>query len=251
MKMKHLFYIFFLMLNLVGFAQGQNAFELANEAYADANYEKAIRTYQGILEEGLVSSELYFNLGNAYFKNQDLAKAIYHYEKALQINPGDPDVVENLNIAKTQTVDEIEEVPRSKIDRFFESITSWFSLHTWAWVSIVFSLVFGLLLVFYFRAILSKSKRLFFGFSLFCFVLALASFSFASFQLSEAQSENYAIIFQDQVEVRVEPNQRSEVDFELNKGTKVELGSSFRDFQQVILPDGTKGWLQNNTIKKL
>ena len=239
------------MLNVIGFAQGQNAFDLANEAYADENYEKAIKTYNGILEEGLVSSELYFNLGNAYFKSQDLANAIYHYEKALQINPGDRDVVENLNIAKTQTVDEIEDVPTSKIDKFFESVTSWFSLQVWSWVSIAFSLAFGLFLVFYFKAILSKSKRLFFASSLLCFILAIASFSFADFQLSEAKSENFAIIFQDQVEVRVEPNPRSEVDFELNKGTKVELGSSFRDFQQVILADGTKGWLKSNTIKKL
>ncbi len=238
-------------MNLGSFAQGQNAFELANEAYADENYEKAINAYQGILEEGLVSSELYYNLGNAYFKKQDLANAIYHYEKALQINPGDSDVIENLNIAKTQTIDKIEEVPTSKIDKFFQSVTGWFSLQSWAWISIAFSLIFGLFLVLYFKSISSKSKRTFFGISLLSFILAIASFSFANFQLSETQDENFAIVFENQVEVRAEPNPKSEVDFELNKGTKVELGSNFRDFQQVILADGTKGWLKSNTIKKL
>lgn len=249
--MKIYIYLLIFLYTGSGFSQVDETFEKANSAYADDNFEQAIQLYKSILEQGLVSSELYFNLGNAYFKQSDLANAVYHYEKALQYNPADSDIKENLKIANTQTIDEIEEVPESQLNSIIYSITHVFKLNTWAWISIVLSVFFGLLMVFYFRSSTSKGKRKNFSLALVFLVLAVASLLFGRFQKQLSEEQSFAIIFENELPAYVEPNPRSDINFELNKGTKVSLGSTFRDFTQIELPDGSKGWVKSTAFKKL
>jgi len=241
--------IFF--ISFAGFAQAQDAFDKANSAYADDQFQEAIALYNSILEEGLVSPELYFNLGNAYLKQNDLANAIYHYEKALQYNPSDPDIKENLLIANTQTIDKVEEAPESNIQSALFSITHALTLSHWAWVSISLSVLFAILMVLYFKSSTSKGKRRNFALALVILVLALASLFFGRFQNQLQQDQSYAIIFENQLPVYVEPNPRSDINFELNKGTKVNLGSSFRNYTEIELSDGSKGWVETSAFKKL
>lgn len=244
-------YLLAFLLSWSAFSQGETAFTEANSAYADEKYEEAIGLYNSILEEGLVSAEVYFNMGNAYFKQNDLANAIYYYEKALQYKPTDSNIKENLEIAKTQTVDKIESAPESDISSLISSITKALSLNTWAWLSVSFSIVFGMLIILYFRASTSKSKRRYFSLALVFLVLAVASLLFGRFQSQLKQNESYAIIFENQLPVRIEPNPKSEINFQLNEGTKVKLGSNFREYTEVKLSDGSKGWVKTSAFREL
>ncbi len=249
--MKLLIYTFVLLLSFMGTSQEGDVFEQANSAYADDDFEQSIKLYNSILEKGLVSSELYFNLGNAYMKVNDLANAIYHYEKALQYNPSDPDIKENLAIANTQTIDKVKDAPESNLKSLVHTITHVMQLKSWAWLSIFFSVLFGIFIVMYFRSSTVRGKRRQFSFSIVFLVLSLASFMFAKFQNQLQQDQNYAIIFENQLPVLVEPNPRSDVNFELNKGTKVSLGSTFRDYTEIELSDGSEGWVKTSAFKKL
>ncbi|SDG78836.1 tetratricopeptide repeat protein [Psychroflexus sediminis] len=249
--MKFYTYLLFFLFTSFGFSQAEETFEQANSAYADDQFAEAIQFYNSILEEGLVSSEVYFNLGNAYFKQNALANAIYHYEKALQYDPADPEIKENLEIAKTQTIDKIADAPESQLNAFIYDVTHIFKLNTWAWVSLVFSVLFGVWMVFYFRSSTAKGKRKNFSIALIFLVLAIGSLLLGRFQNQLQNERSYAIIFENQLPVYGEPNPRSDVNFELNAGTKVSLGSSFREYTEIELSDGSKGWVKRTAFKKL
>jgi len=249
--MKFCIHIFILLNSFISFSQTEEAFESANAAYADDEFKKAEQLYKSILDQGLVSSELYFNLGNAYFKMNDLANAIYHYEKALQYNPSDADIKENLKIANTQTIDKVKDAPESNFRSFMYSVTHALKLNTWAWVSIFLSFIFGVLMILYFRSSAVKLKRRNFSLAIIFLILAIASLIFGRFQNQLQQEQSYAIIFENQLPVLVEPNPRSNINFELNKGTKVILGSTFRDYTEITLSDGSEGWVKTSAFKKL
>lgn len=249
--MKFYIYLFILLFSAAGFSQAEETFDKANSAYADDEFEEAIQLYNSLLDEGLVSADLYFNLGNAYFKQNDLANAIWHYEKALQYDPTDPEIKENLEIANTQTIDKVKEVPQSQFNSMIYTITHTFKLNTWAWVSIIFSVLFGLFIIFYFRSPTVKGKRKNFSVAMIFLVLAVSSLFFGRFQNELLEDQSYAIIFENQLPAYVEPNPRSDINFELNRGTKVRLGSTFREFTQIELPDGSKAWVKTSALKKL
>lgn len=242
--------LFFLFVSF-GFSQAEERFSDANSAYADEQFDQAVKLYTSILEEGFVSSELHFNLGNAYFRQNDLANAIFYYEKALQYNPADPDIKENLEIANTQTIDKIEAVPESNLKSMMYSITHVMKLSSWAWLSIILSVIFGVLMVLYFRSATAKGKRRNFSLAILFLIFGVASLFFGRFQSQLQEEQSYAIIFENQLPVYAEPNPRSDINFELNKGTKVSLGSTFREFTQIELYDGSKGWIKTTAFKKL
>jgi len=112
--------------------------EDANAAFAKKDYPTAIKNYEQILESGQYSPELYFNLGNAYFKNKELGKAILNYERAAKYNSGNGDIQHNLTIAKNEMVDEIEPLPPFFVIQFFGGIRDILSSTGWAIVSLLF-----------------------------------------------------------------------------------------------------------------
>ncbi|MBZ9628711.1 tetratricopeptide repeat protein [Psychroflexus sp. CAK1W] len=243
--------VLFFLISSVGFSQAEGTFEKANSAYADDEFEEAIQLYNTILEEGLVSSDLYFNLGNAYFKQNDLANAIYHYEKALQYSPGDSDIKENLEIANSQTIDKVVDAPENQLNSVVHLMTRTLNINAWAWISIGFSVGFGLLIILYFRSSTVKGKQRNFSFAIAFLVFAVGSLFLGRFQNQLQQEQSFAIIFENQLPAYVEPNPRSDINFELNKGTKVSLGSTFRDFTEIKLSDGSSGWVKTSAFKEL
>ena len=107
--MKH-FLFFFLLINL-SFSQQNDIFIVANEKYNSSDFVGAIEKYNELLMGGIHSSELYFNLGNAYYKLDSIAQSIYHYEKGLKYFPNDNSLIQNLEYLNNLTVDDIESLP--------------------------------------------------------------------------------------------------------------------------------------------
>jgi tetratricopeptide (TPR) repeat protein len=249
--MNYYLYLFIGLICYTGISQPEDTFEKANDAFADDKFPEAVQLYTSLLDEGLVSTELYFNLGNAYFKQNDLANAIFHYEKALQLNPADQEVRENLEIANTQTIDKIENAPESNLNMMVYTTTHLLKVNTWAWVSVTLSLSFGFFMVLYFKSGTTREKRSTFLIAILFLVFGVTSLLFGRFQDQFLEEQSFAIIFEDQVQVRVEPNTRSDVNFQMNKGTKVSTGSTFREFTQIELSDGSKGWVKTLILKKL
>ena len=177
--MKKIF-ILFLFLSLLAFATDiSNPFADGNNYYKSGKYEAAIASYEGILSSGQQSFELYFNLGNCYYKLHQVAPAIYHFEKALLINPDDVDAKTNLEYAKKLKIDEIKEIPKVGFSKLLQDFTSSYSYDAWAWTAVVLAFVFLLFFVGYYFSQITLWKRIFF-IGMFVLVFLIFSFSLSS-----------------------------------------------------------------------
>ena len=148
--MKKLYYIFLILCSTNVFAQKEALTDSAKNAYAASEFEQAVQYYESILETGFESAELYFNLGNAYYKANKLTDAIINYERALLLDPGDEDIQFNLDVARNYVVDKIEVLPRLFIYDWIDSIINLFSSDTWAKISVVSFIFLLIFFLFYF-----------------------------------------------------------------------------------------------------
>ena len=246
-----------ILIFLLFIAQGvfaQSADELfikANDQYKQELYNEAIVTYNQIEALGLVSSELYYNLGNCYYKLNKVAPSIYNYEIALLIDPLNSDAQNNLVFAKRLTIDNIEELPKSLFQKIDEAFVKKLSYNQWSILSIVFSILGVLLfLLFYFSYTPSK-KRLFFVTSMLSFLLLIGSSVFAIKEYSFQQNSISAIVFAQEVEIKNAPTQNSENIFTLHEGTKVNILESVDNWRKIRIADGKVGWILTDNIKLL
>ena len=134
----------------------------SNNYYTNGNYEAALDGYLEIINSGFESSELYFNLGNTFYKLNNIPESNFYFEKALAISPNDFDVITNLSFAQNLRIDKIENLPVTQIQNFKISILDLLSEKGWAYsfVISVWFLCISFLLYFFLKN--SKSKRIFF-----------------------------------------------------------------------------------------
>ena len=125
--MKRFINIVVVFIGLYSFAQNETLFKEANALYNGGQYAEAIDIYNEILNSGKHSVELYFNLGNAHYKLNNIAPSIYFYEKALQLSPNDEDVKNNLAFAQNMTIDDIDIIPETGLARFLNALTHYLS----------------------------------------------------------------------------------------------------------------------------
>ena len=162
MSIKTFIFLLVLSTNSVFSQTLDSLFVTANNLYKEGNIEQAIETYRKIESQNKISSELYYNLGNCYYKLNKVGPSIYNYEKALQIDPLNEDVKNNLIFAKRLALDNIEEVPKSFLQKLNKNYLQKLSYNQWAIVVVIFSFLGSILfLLFYFADIPSK-KRLYF-----------------------------------------------------------------------------------------
>lgn len=249
---KRILYILFLIFNCVSFSQTPDElFEQANSLYQNEDYRSAIRLYEQIIETKQVSSQLYFNLANSYYKLNEVAPSIYNYEKALQLDPLNTDAKNNLIFAKRLTLDRIEELPKSIFQKINDTYIQKLSYNSWAIVTILFSFISAVLfLVFYFSQTPSK-KKLFFVSSTISFILLIASLAITFNQHALAKNTLEAIVFSDEVSVKNEPTKNADELFVLHEGTKVYVIDSVDNWKKIRLADGKLGWIINTNIKLL
>jgi len=245
--------VFILLLFLSSLVQAQNPelFEEANDAYANDDFKTAITKYEKILENGETSIAVYYNLGNAHYKLNNVAPSIYYFEKALQLDPTDEDVQNNIEFARSMTIDDIPVNEESGFQKSINKFISTFSYNTWAYISIVLSITFVILFLLYYFSRTSLQKRIFFGVAVFAFLLGGISVFFA-FQQQEIQFNNqFAIIFAEEAPVRNEPSQRGDAAFSLHAGTKTKVLEDYQEWVKIELPNGTQGWIENGYLKRL
>ena len=233
------------------FAQNEDRFQKANQLYNQEKFQEAIELYKTILDSGEESAALYYNLGNSYYKQSNIGPSIYYYEKALQLAPGDEDILNNLTFAQNSAIDKIDVMPQSFITKFVNSITNLTVIDGWAWVSIIGVLVFVVLMILYFIATSSVKKRLFFVTSWVFLFLGIVAVTFAFKQNKDLITTQYAIVFSQESEVKSEPNMRSDEVFKLHEGTKIQITDTVSNWKKIKLADGKIGWIPSSDIKEL
>lgn len=249
--MKKILILLMTLVTFISFSQNSEKFEKGKTHYKEANYEAAIGAWESILESGEHSAALYYNLGNAYFKAEQIGPSIYYYEKALQLAPNDSEIKNNLAIAQSRTIDAIEPVPENFFSTWLKKIADIFTFDGWAWVTVFFVLSFTVLFLLYYYSSLSSKKRLLFALSFIALFFAIASLSFAFITYDKIENEHTVIVFAQSTQVRSEPLNRSEVSFVLHEGTKVTITEEEDEWSRILLADGKEGWILKKDLKEL
>lgn len=232
-------------------AQSDILFEQATTAYNDGDFHKAISIYEEILSENQHSAALYFNLGNAHYKLGEIAPSIYYYEKALLLDPNDPEIRNNLGFARNMTLDAIQPLPETDLKRLYDKLIFFFSQDTWAYLGVGFMLLFVAGYLLFMALQLPNQKRVALIGGAAALFLSLASTAMAYLQYRAYRADRPAIVFDEVVAARSEPNPRSTEAFVLHEGTKVQLLDTLDTWQKVELADGQTGWMPRNSLKPL
>jgi tetratricopeptide (TPR) repeat protein len=231
--------------------KADSLFKAANNAYNQGLYDSSAAIYQTILNQGVESGELYYNLGNAYFKAGDIPSAILYYEKAKKLIPNDEDVIYNLNIANSRIVDKIEKIPTLFYTKWWNYFYNMFTGNTWALFSII---TFALLMLFVGLFVLgqtAKTKRIaFFSALLFMFLTAV-SFGMASQKYYYGKSHTEAIVFIPTVTVKSSPSANSVDLFVIHEGTKVSILDKVDNWVKIKIQNGSIGWLPAQDLKEI
>ena len=221
----------------------------ADSAYVRGQYQQAISDYESLLKQG-ASAELYYNLGNAYYRTENIPQAVLNYERALLLSPGDRDIRFNLQIARSKTFDKI--VPESEMFfvTWYRAMVNMMSVDGWARTALfAMGLTIILLLVYLFADRLWLRKAGFFG-GVALLILFVMSNLFAWQQKQDLINRKGAIIFAPSVTVKSTPAANGTDLFILHEGTKVVIiDGSMKDWKEIRLADGKEGWIESKKIR--
>jgi tetratricopeptide (TPR) repeat protein len=223
----------------------------ANAAYSAGQYEKASELYQKVVTAGYAAPGLYYNLGNAFFKLNDMPHAILWYERARRLDPGNEDIDFNLNVANSKIADKIDAVPEMFYRRWFFTLVNLLPADTWAWwtvIAVILALAGGTLYVvsrtLLFRKAGFWSGLVFLAAALFLFWISYWGHS----QVSKVQE---AILFTPTVTVKSSPDEKSVDLFVLHEGTKVQLMDQIGTWYEIRIANGSVGWLPSTSLEKI
>lgn len=246
-----LVFILFLMPGLTFAVDPEITIAKANKAYAEGFYANAAELYKSVITAGYESVDLYYNLGNACYKQNDFASSILYYEKARKLDPGNEDVNFNLRIANLKITDKIEPIPELFYKRWYRKLIESFSVDKWSRFGLAFlclGLIAGLFYVVSKNLLLRKT-----GFWLgivFIFV-SLFSFLFAWQSYDDIMHRKEAIIFTPTVTIKSSPDEKSIDLFVLHEGAKVELIDNIGNWYEIRIANGSVGWLMASSVEKI
>ena len=239
--------ILFLLLAIVSMiAQAVTPSEMktqADSAYARADYETAVKLYGELAEQNL-TADVCYNLGCAYYRIDDIAHSVLWFERALKLNPSDKDVLFNLELARTKTIDKIIQQHEFILFTYFRLMTNWFSLRTWTIVSILcFVLMLASLLFFWASGSVSV-RKLTFSLAIVLLLVTILSNVCAMQQRNFKQTHTSGIITTPAVTVKSTPADNGNDLFVLHEGARVEIqDSSLKEWCEVSIADGKVGWI--------
>ena len=222
-----------------------------DEYYRQGNYQAALQVYDSILASGQVSADLYYNLGNTYYRLDRFADAILCYERALRLKPSMSDARENLELANSKTQDRITTLPRLFLVNWYSALITRLSPSLWRTIFLVlFALLATSLVVFLLARRLSLRKGSFIAFILSA-LLTLAALFFMLKSTAHFNARSAAIVMQPSVAVKSSPEHQSVDKMILHEGTRVEITESLSEWNRITLADGTTGWLPAQTIERI
>lgn len=252
MKKLFLFIISLLSLTVAVFAMDYRlTITQANKAYSDGLYTNALELYKQVIKDGYESADLYYNIGNVYYKMNDFTSAILFYERAKKLNPGSEDIEYNLKVANSKISDKIEPIPELFYRRWYTSLARQFSADTWAKMGIIVFILSLVLAAFYVISRILFVRKL--GFWLGIVLLFLSAFCllFAYQNFSNLKNQTEAIIFAPTVTIKSSPDDKSIDLFVLHEGTKVQLLDQIGNWFEIKIVNGSIGWLPASSVERI
>lgn len=244
-----LFVIFLFMALLQSVAVGAVTKQNADTEYNKGNYQQAIADYKLLLKEG-DNADVYFNLGNAYYRTDSIAQAVIALERATLLNPGDKATRFNLSFVRSKTIDKIAEKDNMFFIAFYHWVANLMGMDGWAVLSVVAVIAMLLLLLVYlFVSQLAMRKAGFYG-AIVMFVIFLSSMWFAWQQYDSLTRKDRAIVISSVVNVKKTPSEKGSDAFIIHEGTRIKItDASMKEWCGVMLDDGREGWMKKSQME--
>lgn len=223
----------------------------ADSAYVHERYQQAIADYEALLKGG-VSADIYYNLGNAYYRTDNITKAILNYERALLLSPGDADTRFNLQMARSKTIDKITPESEMFFVTWYHSLVNLMSVDAWARTALIaLAIAIILVLAYLFSNRIWLRKVGFFG-ALFLLVVFLLSNLFAYQQKQKLTHRTGAIIMTTAAPVKSTPSKNGTDLFILHEGTRVTISDgTMKGWKEIRVADGKQGWIETKLLEMI
>jgi len=250
-KKRHILFLLYISFFVnVAFTQVSNKdkFHQGVTYYTAGNYKEALQVWTEIYNTGYRSTNLEYNLANAYFKLNNIPSAILFYERAYLLKPADENVNYNLQVARTLIVDRFQEIPELFFVKWYNFISLFLSTNSWAKISITSFVLFLLFLSLYIYSSRHRHKVFGFWLGIFFIILSLASYTFAQRNKSLVYDSHKAIISSPLVSGKSSPDKSGNDLFVLHEGTKVSVEDEVGEWFEIRLSDGNKGWVPLNSL---
>ncbi len=240
-----------LVLTMISFSSVATAVtkENADKEYAKGNYQQAIKDYEELLKDG-ANADVYYNLGNAYYRTENITKALLNYERARLLSPGDADIRHNLQVAQAKSVDKIPAESEMFFITWAKALVNWMSIDRWAKTSVaLLALALIMLLVYLFAEKMRMRKVGFFG-SICFLTLFIVATTCAWVQRYQLTHRNTAIIITTSANIKRTPDTHAPNAFVLHEGTKVVItDNSLPQWKAIRIADGRTGWIETRHIE--
>lgn len=248
--MKRILVFGLLIWSLTSWLQAETqALKHANSLYAKNKFEAAAKEYENILKTEGVAPELYYNLGNAYYKSNEIGLSILNYERALRLNPTFDDARFNLELAQQKVVDNIIQAPTFFLGRWINYLIQLFSSNQWLYIGfVVFILALISAFLFVFGSSYSLRKTSFYA-GIFLLLIAVFSILFSGIRNQQLMNHREAVIMSGAVSVKSSPDKSGTDLFQLHEGTKISIKSTLGNWDEVMLGNGSVGWIEQQNLE--
>jgi len=251
MKKIYLIAVSLFVANTVIATPSDTLWTQANSFYANGQYTDAIATYKQIEQTNVTSADLYFNMGNAYFKQNELANAILYYERAYRLQPDDLAIAHNLQIVQQRTLDKIEAAPEFVATIWLRNLRNLTTAESWGFLALALTAAALVFLAFFFFASSVRFRKVSFFTAVLCALLVIAAFSFATTQKNKLLNTSEAIVFPAVVTVKSAPDATGKDLFILHEGVKVTIIDELSGWENIRLADGREGWIRAGDTERI
>lgn len=241
------------VLMLAGFvSSAQSVGELyksANQLYKANQFDSAATVYEKIIHQGYKIPEVYYNLGNCYYKSKNVSQCILNYERAAKLAPQDEDIQHNLKLANLMVIDKIIPVPQLGIILTWNSLVSSRSSKGWGTLALIF--VWLALLVFTIYIFINSFRTVTGTAGIVLLIISATFLSFAYKQSDKEQNPDTAILTASNAFVKSAPDSNGNDLFMLHEGIKFVMLDRVGEWNKIRLADGKIGWIEKGTFEKI
>jgi tetratricopeptide (TPR) repeat protein len=233
------------------FAASDSLYQKACDLYENGEYESALGVYREIIDSGLEAADLYYNMGNAAYRSNNIGLSVLYYEKALKLDPSHQDAVHNLEFVSRYKVDAFEEVPELFLRTWIYAAVHALPEHIWSILALVsFTLTLGCILLYLFAKGLALKKTGFFT-ALVGLIIFIFTLSSALAQHQTVIQPEYGIIISPSVVVKSSPSESGTDLFILHEGTRVRVDEEVTGWHNIRIIDGREGWIHNGDFEHI
>ncbi len=223
----------------------------ANTAYINGDYSAALEFYGAIENQGFVSSKLFYNLGNAHYKLDDMARAILYYQRALLHSPNDEDTLYNLGVAQSQIKDQIDVIPEFFVRKWSRSVGRMLNCTGWTILSLAALIVLLASLLAFFLSSSFAMRKSSFGVGIFAAIIGCCATLYALNDRRELLEHNSAVVMSQSISIKSSPDRSATDLFMLHSGTTVQIIRSLDAWYEIMIADGKKGWIESRRVEKI